>query len=84
VADGVEISLLSGYGPVAVIQMLSLPEDDVGWERSETERSETKPGEGVFRFFFGVRPAGPTVASLVSTILRGDESDQQEPELDAS
>ena len=41
--------------------MLSLPEDDVGWERSETERSETKPGKGAFCFFFGVRPAGPSL-----------------------
>lgn len=48
------------------------------------ERSKTKPGAGAFCFFCGVRPAGPTVASLVSTILRGDESDQQEPELSAS
>lgn len=63
---------------------MSLPEDDVGWERSETEPSETKSGEGVFCFFFGVRPAGPTVASLVSTILRGDEPDQHKPELGAS
>jgi hypothetical protein len=64
--------------------LLSLPEVDVGWKRSETERSETKPGKGAFCFFFGVRPAGPTVASIVSTVLRGDESDQHEPELGAS